>query len=287
MSSLSSVHPPYAMPLALATSDTSRPAFGAFAAPALRRLPYVPPDARVLAATAVIDAPDEAALVSGARLDTPMHVPVVAMEPEQLPSIEQFLLESPVDAGAATMAALFATPDAELEPLTASRDADVEPDSDVIEATAHVDPPLPEHAADATGDEPWAIADATEAVAELADGLAGRAGVAETSGADLASEPLEPWTDDERWMDIMPALQTPGGPDLAGETAWARAFAEPPAPLAPAPLPAGDTEAAAASLEAIARRLRAGDLDIPGYRGERGDAAALAAALAALLGAGR
>lgn len=253
MSSSSSVHPPYAMPLAPATVGASLLSFDAFAAPAPVRAPYVPREARVVAATAVIDAhSDQAASVPDARLETPRHVPVVAVEAEQLPSIEQFLLETPGDAGAATMAALFSSPD----------DAVVE---------------------DST-EEPWAIADATEAVAELADGLAEHS-AAELSTGELAPEPLEPWTDDERWMDIMPALQTPGGPDLAGETAWARAFAEPPAPLSPAPSPPGDTEAAAASLEAIARRLRAGDLDIPGYRGDRGDAAALAAALAALLGA--
>jgi len=270
-----SVLPPYAMPSALARRD-ARPALDPFAAPASLRVPYVPPDARLVAATAVIDAPDESALVSGARLDTPLRLPVVLHEPDVLPSIDQYLLEGTGDDGATTMAALFAPPDVVREPVAeAIPAAATEVDAAAAQAVVEAD------------EEPWAIADASEALAELADGLRDRANAVETSAADASPEALEPWTDDERWMDIMPALQTPGGPDLAGETAWARAFAEPPAPMTPAPLPAGDTEAAAASLEAIARRLRAGDLDIPGYRGDRGDAAALAAALAALLGAGR
>jgi hypothetical protein len=38
-------------------------------------------------------------------------------------------------------------------------------------------------------------------------------------------------------------------------------------------------------LESIARRLRSGELQVPGFVADRGDAAALAAALASLLGA--
>jgi hypothetical protein len=271
MSSTSmSVHPPYATPFPALPRDAADASRETFAAPMRLRVPYVPPDARVAAATAVLDAPEAAALVPGARLDTPLHVPAVVAEPETLPSIDQFLLEPTADDGAATMAALFAAtePEGELE----------------AEAIDHHDVSASAGPTTSEGDEPWAIAEASEELAELADGLIGRTSTVETA-SDAEASSMEPWTDDERWMDIMPALQTPGGPDLAGETAWARAFSEPPAPLTPAPLPAGDTEAAAASLEAIARRLRAGELDVPGYRGERGDAAALAAALAALLGA--
>lgn len=272
MSSTSmSIHPPYAMPFASATRDAVRLPLDAFAAPSRLRVPYVPRDARVAAVTAVVDVPEAAALVPGARLETPLDVPTISAVPETLPSIEQFLLETPDDDGTATMAALFAAP----EQFTPPDVTAVAVEADAVDLTAPTEP-----------EEPWAIADATEAVAELADGLVGRATAGDATAQDSDDEPLEPWTDDERWMDIMPALQTPGGPDLAGETAWARAFAEPPAPLPPAPLPAGDAEAAAASLEAVARRLRAGDLGVPGYRGDRGDAAALAAALAALLGAG-
>ena len=48
-------------------------------------------------------------------------------------------------------------------------------------------------------------------------------------------------------------------------------------------VPAG-SEAAAAALETLARRIRDGELPIPGYAPGMGDAAALAAALASLLG---
>jgi hypothetical protein len=232
-----SVLPPYAMPFASTTRDVAASAGDPFAAPSIRRLPYVPPEARVVAVTAVVDAPDAAALVPGARLDTPLHVPTIASGSETLPSIDQFLLAAPDEDGTVTMAALFAEPA-------------VEPET---EETHTVDGSVATE-----GDEPWAIADATEAVAELADGLAGQGSGSAMHAVDVEPETLEPWTDDERWMDIMPALQSPGGPDLAGETAWARAFAEPPAPLTPAALPAGDAAAAAALAAALAALLGAG-----------------------------
>jgi hypothetical protein len=291
-SSPMTLHPPYALPHSSAES-TLPVTPDAFAAPAARLLPYVPLEVRVAAATAVIDAPVDAPLVAGVRLATPWQGAPAVEAAEALPSIDQFLVDSPRDDGALTMAALFAAPTAASDTdaartveLNAEIDASIAADIDAAAEDA-----LRVSSDDAMADvEPWAIAEATEAVAELADGLAGHVSAAETDAVvsevlPLDATPLEPWSDDERWMDIMPALQTPGGPDLAGETAWARAFAEPPAPMTPPTLPAGDTDAAAASLEAIARRLRAGDLELPGFRGDRGDAAALAATLAAILGA--
>jgi len=289
-SSSISLHPPYALPRSSFAPGDAPVAPAVFAAPVARLLPYVPRDARLSAATGVIDAPADAPLVSGTRLATPRPAGTVSDAQDVLPSIDQFLEESPPDSGAVTMAELFSTPIVE-------RDTDVD-EGTALPVDGHVEPrleadldlaadALPRHPLDVdtvAAGEPWAIADASDAVAELADGLAGRVGATEAGAIDPESASIEPWSDDERWMDIMPALQTPGGPDLAGETAWARAFGEPPAPLPPVALPAGDTEAAAASLEAIARRLRAGELEIPGFRGDRGDAAALAAALAALLG---
>ncbi len=135
-------------------------------------------------------------------------------------------------------------------------------------------------------EEVWAITDAGEQVAQLADGL-GTMSAVPVPGTVSPQPPLDPWTEDERWMDIMPALNSPGSPDLAAETAWARAFAEPPAPLPQPVTPAGDAAAAAAALEVMARRLRAGELAVPGFRADSGDAAALAAVLASLLGARR
>jgi hypothetical protein len=48
--------------------------------------------------------------------------------------------------------------------------------------------------------------------------------------------------------------------------------------------PFATSEMAARALEGLAARVRSGDLQVPGYAPELGDAAALAAALAALLG---
>ncbi len=135
-------------------------------------------------------------------------------------------------------------------------------------------------------DDTWVMNEASADIGQLADELIAVSAEASSNAPPAtAAEPHLPWQEDEAWMDIMPALPNSGGRDVAAETAWARAFGEPPAPLPPPPLPTGDAQAAAASLELIARRLRAGDLSVPGFHASRGDAAALAAALAALLGA--
>lgn len=133
--------------------------------------------------------------------------------------------------------------------------------------------------------ETWAIDEAGPSIAHIANDLASAsappASLPPSSASSLGAH--VPWQDDEAWMDIMPTLPNSGSDDPAMDTSWARAFAEPMAPLSPPPLPAGDTQAAAASLEAIARRLRSGEISVPGFRAESGDAAALAATLSALL----
>ena len=132
-----------------------------------------------------------------------------------------------------------------------------------------------------TPTDTWAIDDATVSISHLAQDLTAASGITPPAPAP---ELHSPWKDDEAWMDIMPALPNSGSADPAMDTSWARAFAEPPAPMLPPPLPAGDAQAAAASLEAVARRLRSGELRVPGFHAEAGDAAALAATLASLLG---
>lgn len=73
-----SVLPPYAMPFTEARGDgAARRSLDPFAATAARRVPYVPPAARLVAATPVIDGPDESALVPGARTDPPWRAPVI------------------------------------------------------------------------------------------------------------------------------------------------------------------------------------------------------------------
>jgi hypothetical protein len=278
------LHPPYSLPV---TSSAT------VVRPLVRGGPYVPPaaggtrtHAPVLSATPAPGAFAGLAVSGGfetpfasdasgspdasAACDSSPSLEAAASEPwgttasehePVLPSIEEFLLAADpevVEAEAARVAEAAAL-------SGASADSDGA------------------HAAPEASSAGWPIEEAAEALAALARELPS---TNDAVALPSPSQPLPLWTEDEQWMDIMPALPTAASRDVEGETAWARAFAEPPAPLEPA-LPAGDAEAAAASLEAIARRLRAGDLAVPGYRAERGEAAALAAALASLLDARR
>ena len=81
------------------------------------------------------------------------------------------------------------------------------------------------------------------------------------------------WSDEDT-MDIMP-VKAPLAPTARGEEWAAQARRE--ADLS------GNTEATASALESLAHRVRSGDIVMPGFAPDMGDAAALAAALAALL----
>ena len=82
------------------------------------------------------------------------------------------------------------------------------------------------------------------------------------------------WSDDEL-IDIMPVTHSKSTMPPVGEWATtARRDVE----------IANNPETAAAALEALAARVRAGTVQLPQFAAELGDAAALAAALAALLG---
>lgn len=144
----------------------------------------------------------------------------------------------------------------------------------------------------------WPIADVGEAVSRLTAALPlGGASesrddrthdeVAATTRPEGATEAVAPWSDDEAWLDIMPAALPSVTRELEAQTAWARAFAEPPAPVPAAAATSGDVLTAARALEDVARRLRAGDLLLPIWSLEGGEPAALAATLTALLGARR
>ncbi|MCC6243800.1 MAG: hypothetical protein IT353_13230 [Gemmatimonadaceae bacterium] len=90
--------------------------------------------------------------------------------------------------------------------------------------------------------------------------------------------PLPMWGEDDDMMDIMPVHRA------SGETsAWSAA----PAPVAPHAQTIDDSTselaAAAAQLEALARRVRQGELALTGYTSDMSDAATLAATLTALL----
>lgn len=103
--------------------------------------------------------------------------------------------------------------------------------------------------------------------------------------AGAAPQDLPMWSDDDM-MDIMPVRasatpdaeqayddhRSPGGEGGRGSE---RRDGE---------VPAASREAAARALEGLAGKVRGGELVLPGYASEMGDAAALAAALAALLG---
>ena len=88
-----------------------------------------------------------------------------------------------------------------------------------------------------------------------------------------STPPLPMWGDDDL-MDIMPVMTTRAEADRGEHWAvHARRETE----------RAGNSDAVALALESLARRVRDGDISVPGFTSEMGDAAALAAALAALL----
>ncbi|MEO7520708.1 MAG: hypothetical protein ABIW79_02715 [Gemmatimonas sp.] len=150
-------------------------------------------------------------------------------------------------------------------------------------APAHVDDSLPpigsflqeSEVVPATTDD-WPFHDAGEQTTELSSDLPGAEATAAESGHGVAPPPLPMWNDDDM-MDIMPtATNRPSSANLASrdtpspETSEQGSFAH--------------TESAARALESLAHRVRSGELHLAGYVPELGDAAALAAALAALLG---
>jgi hypothetical protein len=127
--------------------------------------------------------------------------------------------------------------------------------------------------------EQWPLDDAGESMRVLADDLAAREITNEGKGGDDAeapvasTPPLPMWGDDDM-MDIMP-VKSPRQHVDSNEHWAARARRESER--------SGTNEAAALALESLARRVRDGEISIPGYTPDMGDAAALAAALAALL----
>jgi hypothetical protein len=259
----SSLLPPYAAPVA---SDFERPR----AANAGLSTPFVPPSLRY------------AEPVSEAQAEAFDTMPAATDEALELPWIEAFAEDptSALDTSTEDSANAFGfAGDGSANALEAA--ASHEQPSEAAAAAESAPEP-------AATDDAWAIADVSEHIARLAEELA--AASKEPVSAPTPMPPMPavshtPWHDDDAWMDIMPALPNSGARDMAAETEWARAFGEPPAPMTPPPLPTGDQQAAAAALESIARRLRSGELQVPGFVADRGDAAALAAALASLLGA--
>ena len=144
----------------------------------------------------------------------------------------------------------------------------------------------------ASATEAWALDEAAVQMRALANDLRDRAGVhRDADVADRFPDPssssakLMAWNDDD-FIDRMgmPVLHDPShrpfdSPSGRGEV---RGLAT----LGPE---SGEenSEAAARALELLAQRVRVGEITLPGYDPRLGDAAALATALAALLGARR
>ncbi len=138
----------------------------------------------------------------------------------------------------------------------------------------------------------WALDDAAEQMLALADELRAYDTLAGTSGdaarlfdASSSPEPLPAWSDDDM-IDIMPVQHERSSapnrvPPPTAEGAlehWADRARR-----------SGNhsTEAAAHALDVLAQRVRDGEISLAGYDPRLGEAAALAAALAALLGVRR
>ncbi len=117
---------------------------------------------------------------------------------------------------------------------------------------------------------------ADESLRVAGEGATGEA-VEMTSAVPVApgasTPPLPMWGDDDL-MDIMP-VKSPRPSTDSGEHWAASARRETHA--------TGHNEAAAQAFESLARRVRDGEILLPGYVAEMGDAAALALALASLL----
>ena len=142
-------------------------------------------------------------------------------------------------------------------------------------------------ASDATTSEEWPLAETADALDELSreliDGSADSLdSPARLFGAMAPPAPLPAWSDDDL-LNIMPTSPAASmGLTTAHATPVQALFAEDSAPEEAAA--DASAIAAAQALEVLARRVRNGELQLPGYDPRMGDAAALVSALAALLG---
>jgi len=208
----------------------------------------------------------------------------LAPEAPSLPWIESFLSSTP----AMPMRAVE-EPSAMLSPASYTP-----PTSDArVEDAVGTAWPTTEDAPEApTPSDAWALEEAAEQLRALAGELRDHEGVASDAGeaarlfdASPAPEPLPAWSDDDM-IDIMPLQK---GHTSALSRVPTPASISAIEPWADRARRAGNdnAEAAARALELLARRVRDGEISLVGYEPRLGDAAALAAALAALLGVRR
>jgi hypothetical protein len=268
-----------------------------------------PPFGTAAAALTTSETPRSATPWASSVVETPWSVASLAEQvpSDELPWIDAFLAATP----AVPMAAV---------PDDAAHDDDSALATGEPEGTPRATP-LGVVAVEST--EEWPLDEAAEELHALSAQLQSVVPTAEHNPERLFAEsgllqPLPAWSDDDI-VDIMPVarLRTPPSsapaavtpPVSATEAAgihsspsrgvtplqtpainpaveqWAERERRAAAGELPAgPAPEAGPEAAAHALELLARRVRSGELTIPGYDPKLGDAAALVAALAALLG---
>lgn len=222
----------------------------------------------------------------------------------ELPWIDAYLdasTEAPVASANDESAAANSTESVQANLISRDTSHEVEPSFEAtvaasheaaIEATSHT-PAAPELSDD--GADTWPLAEAGDAMRELADQLSSHdvpSHAPPIVNADQENsleplfavdapapsvKPLPMWSDDDL-MDIMPV--THQAPADAGEQHWAAQARRDAQRDARA---SDDIESAARVLETLAKRVRDGDLQISGYSPEMSEAAAVAAALASLL----
>lgn len=230
---------------------------------------------------AVVEAPVEAlfnapieALVE-ARAETLFEAPVEAGT--EVPV--ETLFETPVEAAREVVPADVIDTSLHVT-VDAAQDGAVQEVPGSIEAAFAAEP--------VEASEEWPMDEAASAMQSLAEELRPRIPAPSANGnpvrravtplyvPPVASTPPLPMWDDDAPMDIMPVK----APKVVAGEPWAESARR-------ESERAGNPEAAARALETLARKVRQGEIELPGYSSEMGDAAALAAALAALLGVRR
>ena len=227
-------------------------------------------------------------------------IPAILEETDSLPTALLVDPDAVVEPSAPSLpwidAFLSSTPAMPMRSVEEAAALDAPPTSDAIVEEAEAETaewPLSEVAQAApTPSDAWALDEAAERMRSLADELRHHDGMSsDASGpsrlfdAPLPPEPLPAWSDDDM-IDIMPIrhertvaqAHTPTPRSVSAIEPWADRARR-----------VGDesAEAAARALELLARRVREGEISLAGYEPRLGDAAALAAALAALLGVRR
>lgn len=258
---------PYAGPSAHAGTPAGTPSHMPTAAASPRARPYIPPAWR--SAGVAHRAGEAGQGDSGAQMTTAV---------DALPPIAEFLAADPTSWSESAQAQV----------ATAPRDNVIDPEASDSYRVSPVAPDDP-----TPRGEDWPFADAGAATVELTGELRAPDPVSQQAPDGSASSPHAMWNDDDL-VDIMPSpvqqsvSDAPWRPGGAVEAAGSDALVHESTAAGDVHHAAGNShannESAARALEALAHRVRSGELALPGYVPELGDAAALAAALAALLG---